>query len=91
MYNDLPYDLHETWARDGYPAMDSAQEAQEERVHGLLDKAYHVIMHPEQYTEAQACAILDECYWEKNHSDYTWSYDLQERLDLTINLLEAAA
>lgn len=88
MYDNLPYDLHETWAAEGYPGMDAGQEAEEERVHCLLDKAYHVLMNPEQYDEAAICAVLDECYWVKNHGDYNWSHDLSERLDLTIGMLE---
>ena len=75
---------------DVTPDWPIGQEAEEERVDTMLDKAYDMLAEPGKYSVDEMSAILDEIYWVQQHGDFDWSYDLQERLTVTANVMEEA-
>lgn len=63
--------------------------ADEIRVDTLLDKASDMIQHRDKYTKEAVADMLEECYdWWTTGKRHGLSYDVRDRLDATINVLE---
>ena len=75
---------------DVTPDWPIGQEAEEERVNTLLDKAFDMLSWPDKYQIKEMADTLDEIYWLQHYGSFDWSPDLDERMTVTINALEEA-